>query len=148
MLFRSKCKTLKEKADIALKKVGIKELRKFSDKDEDLMIRREREISRRENMQLEDFKSDSAEGKPKDIGRNSFMGKGNMRVIKSVNLTSSVTSSTASSSFTSTTKPSIGKRGLTPKRKQSDKPKPERPKTISKQYNKIHKRSDLVKRNI
>jgi len=136
----TKSQTLREKAENTLKRIEVKDISRNGDKEEDLLMRREREIQRRELMQLEDFKKGDTRGKfsTKDFP----VKKGNSRARKATHLVSSVTVMGVSPAFVKVRKPSTG---AILRKHENDRFNLEWNKSFSRPLQKMNKRSDLAK---
>lgn len=141
----TKSQSLREKAE--LKKLEIKDVHKSveKDKDEDLLVRREREIQRREIMQAEDFKKTELNSRSKGSSKDLMVRKSNSRAKKASHLVSSVTAMTATPTFIKVRKPSTGPIA---RKHESDKFNLDWVKPLPRPVQKVKKRGDITKGKI
>eukprot|EP00826_Nyctotherus_ovalis_P010759 TRINITY_DN1281_c0_g1_i11.p1 TRINITY_DN1281_c0_g1~~TRINITY_DN1281_c0_g1_i11.p1 ORF type:complete len:473 (+),score=109.67 TRINITY_DN1281_c0_g1_i11:1097-2515(+) len=143
----TKSQSLKEKAESVLKKLEAKNGHKNGekDKDEELLMRREREIQRREMMQMEDCKRGETNTRGKQSNKDLLAKKGNSRTRKATHLVSSVTTTTTTPILIGMRKPSTGP---VMRRQESDKFGLDWAKPLPRPPQKVNKRGDLAKSKI
>lgn len=143
----TKSQSLKEKAESALKRLEAKNGHRNGekDKDEELLMRREREIQRREAMQMEDCKRGETNTRSKHSSKDLLAKKGNSRTRKATHLVSSVTATATPPILIGVRKPSTGS---VVRRQESDKFGLDWAKSLSRPLQKVNKRADLAKSKI